>query len=382
MANRNFFRAGEDRPHQSKRQQRKGYQDPKKIEDHWDIFSQNVYVETSRRNIPAWLLPLIVLLLLILLIFWAAPTVITRIQAFLHIGVYENEEPASLLYGDDTWTVSKPVANVYIADDLKAGRLTQALYNEPVLILATDLAPGFVQVRLSDGSQGFMRSSDLMNSRASIEPDLFSYKLVIAETTKRIMSHASQGTLLAEVPMGTVLYADYRGNGISRVVLPGGQTGWIGDDGVIVLEPTGQIQPVADGARYFCSTALAFNQITVLPNGQSVYGISTAGIARLAGLINGITLPRLLPDLAASGKSADLRVNEETGLIEAESIKAGDLVFLGDLTGNSEQAADMGVCVADGQILYAGPGQTSIRLVDLSVNPDLLKRILFVRRLY
>jgi len=382
MANRNFFRAGEDRSRHVKRQQKKGYQDPKKIEDHWDIFSQNVYVETSRRNIPAWLLPLIVLLLLVLLIFWAAPTVITRIQAFLHIGVYENDEPPSLLYGDDTWTVGKSVANVFTADDLKAGRLTQALYNEPVLILTSDCAPGFVQVRLSDGSQGFMRTSDLINSRSSIEPDLFSYKLVIAETTKRIMSHASQGTLLAEVPMGTVLFADYRGNGISRVALPGGQTGWISDDGVIILEPTSQILPVADGARYFCSTALAFNQITVLPNGQSVYGISTAGIARLAGAINGIALPRLLPDLAASGQPVDLQVNEETGLIETDSIKAGDLVFLRDQAGNSEQATDMGVCVADGQILYAGPGQTSIRLVDLAANPDLLKRILFVRRLY
>ena len=381
MANRNFFKSGSDRSRLSRQEQKKGYQDPKKVEDHWYIFSKAVYVEPNRRNIPAWLLPLIVLLVLVLLIFWAAPTVISRIQAFFQIGSVDNEEPVSLLYGDDTWTVCKPVADVFAKDDLKAGRLTQALYNEPVLIVSDDCTYGFAYVRLADGSEGYMRTADLADSRSSIEPDLFSHKLVIAETTKRILSHASRGTLLVEVPMGTVLFADYRGSGISRVALPGGDVGWIGDDGVIILEPTGTIEPVANGARYFSSTALAFNQITILPNGQSVYGISTMGIARLAGAINGITLPRLLPDLAASGQPADLRINEETGLIEADSIKAGDLVFLGD-PGTPDVPVEMGVCVADGQILYAGPGQTSVRLVDLVVNPDLLRRILFVRRLY
>lgn len=382
MANRNFFKAGPNRSRQDRHQQKKGYQDPKKIEDHWDIFSKNVYVETGRRNIPAWLLPLVVLLLLVLLIFWAAPTVISRIQAFLHIGVYEEQEPASLLYGDDTWTVSEPVADVFVQDDLKAGRLTQALYNEPVLIVSTDCTYGFVRVRLADGSEGYMRKADLVDSRSSIEPDLFSYRLVIAETTKRVLSHASQGTLLVEIPMGTVLFADYRGNGISRVALPGGDVGWIGDDGVIILEPTGTIAAVSGGARYFCSTALAFNQITILPGGQSVYGISTEGIARLAGAINGISLPRLLPDLAAGGQIIKPAINEETGLIEADSIKAGDLVFLGDPQAENPQPDEMGICVADGQILYAGPGQTSVRLIDLAQNQELLKKILFVRRLY
>jgi len=251
-----------------------------------------------------------------------------------------------------------------------------------VLIIKTECTFGFVRVRLSDGSEGYMRTSDLADSRESIEPDLFNYKLVIAETTKRILSHASQGTLLAEVPMGTVLYADYRGNGISRVALPGDKVGWIGDDGVIILAPTATIEPVANGARYFSSTALAFNKITILPNGQSIYGISTVGIARLAGAINGMTLPRQLMGQAASGRPAELRINAETGLIEADSIKAGDLVFFGGNPEDPEIPVDMGVCVADGQILYAGPGQTSIRLIDLLQHEELLKSIIFVRRLY
>lgn len=382
MSNRNFFKSEKTSSRNDRRQQKKGFQAPKKIEDHWDIFSKNVYVETERRTLPAWLLPLAALLLIIVLVFWVAPTVISRIQAALHIDQNQNGEGASLLYGSDTWTVCKSVADVFDRADLKAERVTQALFNEPVLILDRDSAYGFVEVRLDDGSQGFMKTEDLVDSRDSIEPDLFRFKLVIAETTKRILSHASQGTLLAEVPMGTVLYADYRGNGISRVALPGGDIGWISDDGVIILSPTGDIKPVENGARYFCSTALAFSQITVLPGGQSVYGISTVGIARLAAAINGIELPRLLSDQAEFGKPVELINDEETGLFKTDTIKAGDLVFLSARSGQSDVAAELAICVADGQVLFADAGQSSIRLIDLSQNADLQARILFVRRIY
>ncbi len=151
--------------------------------------------------------------------------------------------------------------------------------------------------------------------------------MVVAETTKRILSHARRGTLLVEVPMSTVLFADYRGNGIARVALPDGQIGWLSESGMVVLASDGQIQQVADGERYFSSTALAFNQITHLPNGQSIYGVSTVGIARLAALVNGLSLPHRLEDMAGSGNPVRLEIDEQTGLYDLTAILPGDLIF-------------------------------------------------------
>ena len=381
MPSRNFFKAEKSRGKHA-RQIKKGYQPAKKIEEHWDFFGKNIYVAKARSGMPPWLLPLVALLLIATLVFWGAPTLITRLQAYLNLDIGQETQPVDLLYGDDVWTVTTPVANVFDRDDIKAGRVTQALFNEPVWITSQDCALGFVKVRLTDGCEGYMRNDDLIDSRQSIEPELYKFKLVIAETTKRILSHARQGTLLIEVPMGTVLFADYRGNGISRVVLPDGQEGWLSDSGIIILPSTGKIEPVTDGARYFSSTALAFNQITHLPNGQSVYGISTVGIARLAAMTNGIALPRLLADQAASGSPVILEFDETTGLPDISVIRPGDLLFLSGRQDEAGTPSDLAICVAAGQVLYAHSGQTSIRLVDLTLDQDLQKRILFVKRLF
>jgi hypothetical protein len=382
MNNPNFFKAGQP-PGKPKRQRHaKGFEPPKKVEDHWDLYHKGVYVTQPGRGLPAWLLPLLALVLILTLVFWAAPTMITRIRVFLSAGEDQNQEQVSLLYDENTWTVKKPVADVFEQDDLKASRISQALYNEPILVLSQDCTFGFVQVRLADGCEGYMQAKDLIDSRESIEPDLFSFKLVVADTTKRILSDASHGTLLVEVPMGAILFADYRGDGISRVILPGGSSGWIGDSGVIILPATGKIEPVVNGAKYFCSTALAFNQVTVLENGQSIYGISTPGIARLAGAVNGISLPRSLAGLAACGQPVLLDKDPDTGLYILNPIQAGDLVFLSDKSGQSPTPVDLAICISAGQVLYARPGQSAIRLIDLTQAEDLQKRIMLVRRLY
>ncbi|MGI6334799.1 MAG: hypothetical protein ACOX1A_09560 [Saccharofermentanales bacterium] len=381
MSKHSFFQKRRDR-HLNARRIRKGFQPARKIEEHWSRAEKNLYVTQPRSGLPPWLLPLIILLLVALLVFWAAPTAINRLQAFFFRDKVDSPEPVGLLYGRNVRVVLKPVADIFAAGDIKADRVTQALYNEPVWLTGDDSHYGFVSVRLADGTTGFMRTTDLIDGREAIEPNLYQNKMVVAETTKRILSHARQGTLLVEVPMGTVLFADYRGNGIARVALPDGQMGWLSESGMIVLPSDGQIQQVADGERYFCSTALAFNQITYLPNGQSVYGISTVGIARLAALVNGITLPHLLEDMAKSGNPVRLETDEQTGLYDLTAVLPGDLIFLKSNHGDPARPADLAICVADHQVLHAGTGQTSIRLIDIRQDEKFQNNILFVRRLF
>jgi hypothetical protein len=374
------FRGGKP-PNQPASRKRQVVSSPRQVEDYWNFYKKGLTIARPGRGWPAWLIPLLALLLIVAMVFWGVPTAIDRIRQALHAGDTTNESQVSLLYGDDTWTVGEAVADVFDRDDLKAARLTQALFNEPVRLIDRDCAYGFVAVELSDGLRGYMFVRDLVDNRASIEPDLFTYKVVITAASKRIMSHASKGTLLVEVPMGTVLFADYHNNGIARVKLPDGSIGWLSDDGIMVLPALAKVEVPVEGARYFCNTAMAFNQVTVLPNGQTIRGVSTIGIARVAAAVNGVTLPRALTAMAAAGEPVAVPVAESDGLPDLLNVKPGDLVFLADLH-DPAQPGDLAICVGAGMYLYASASQSSIQMIDLTEKPDLLRRVLLVRRIF
>ncbi|MEA4887838.1 MAG: hypothetical protein VB070_00010 [Clostridiaceae bacterium] len=364
-----------------KHQKVHGYVPPKTVDNHWNFYKKGIYIAKPGSGLPGWFLPLLALLFIVVLVFWAAPSAIARWQSGQQ-AVQNNEANAvKMIYGQSTRVVIRSVADVFEQPDLKAARLTQALYNEPVTLRETACPYGFAAVRLTDGTEGFMMTKDLTEDRTSVEPALYTQKLVIASATKRVMSHATQGTMLVEVMMGTVLYADYRGDGISRVHLPDGSEGWISDEGVIILPVNGQIEVPANGARYFCSSALTFKQVTVLSNGQSVRGISTTGIVRLAAAVNGMTVPRTLAGLSTSGQALSLITQEESGLVDLSQLQAGDLIFLAD-TAQPGQIGDLAIYTDTNQILYARPMHSSIQLLDLTQNEDLWKRIILVRRLF
>ena len=375
---------------------------PRQVEHRWNFYRKSVYIAKARSGLPGWLLPLLALVLIVGLVFWGVPAAINRLRDRSQNQADGETKTYQWIYNEQTRVVNKPVADVFAEPDLKAARVTQTLYNEPVTLRAADLGtgqtdpqnqpnlPGFEAVQLADGTVGYMKSRDLTDRRTSVEPDLYQYKLVIATAAKRIMSHASQGTLLAEVMMGTILYADYRGDGISRVSLPDGSTGWISDEGVIVLPVAGQIEIPADAARYFCSTALTFRQVTVIDNGQSVRGVSTTGIARLSAAINGLAVPRTLAGLSQSGRQIPVVHDETSGLIDLTILKPGDLLFLsakqaspGEAVGSSlAEPVDLAIYVDINQVLYARPAYSSIQLLDLTQNEDLQQRISLIRRLF
>lgn len=376
-----WFRKYSSRNRQhTKNKKQRGFVAPRQVEDYWNYHNHDIYIEKPNRRLPGWLLPLIALFLIIALLFWVMPTIIGRIQIFDQQRQDNSEAPVTLIYDTDVWVVGKPVADVFATADIKAARTSQVLYNEPVTVLPDESAYGFAKVRLTDDTEGYMLLTDLIDSRESIEPGYYQYKLVVNALNKRIMSHASRGTLVVEIMLGTVLFADYHGDGIYRVRLPEGGIGWISDEGVIVLEPDGDIALIEDGARYFASTALMFNQITVLENGQSIMGISVTGIARLAAFVNGIYLPRDLQRISHSGEPVYLQQDQDTGRVDLAMLKIGDLLLLND--GKDEEPAELAIYVDSGQILYARAQHTSIRIYDLNRNEDIWQRVIGARRLF
>lgn len=364
----------------STKNKRQSFRSPRQVEDFWNLYKQDIYVEKPPHQLPPWLWPLLIFLLIILIVFWAAPTVIKRLQDGAD---GQANEPAQVvrIYDEQTRVVAEPVADVFAAADIKAARLTQALFDEPITILPASITYGFSKVRLADGTVGYMLTTELSERSDAIEPALAVNKLVVATTTKRIMSHANKGTLVAEVMMGTVLYADYRGDGISRVQLPSGGTGWISDDGLVILPPDGQIKPVADGVRYFCSTAMSFHNVTILDNGQSVDGISLPGIARIAAAVNGVSLPRSMAEQMNSGRAVSWSKNPETNLVDYELLQPGDLVFFAQVE-DPEQVSQMAIWIDERQMLVESISNSAIRLLDPAQDEVLWSRLIAIRRIF
>ncbi len=356
------------------------FRPPRQVEDFWNLYKKDLYVEKPPNQMPPWLRPLLVFLLIVLTVFWIAPTIIHRIQTGI---TNQDRQPLQIarIYNTDNRVVDRPVADVFAAADLKADRLTEVLYNEPVTVLPGTTTYGFTHVRLGDGTGGYMLTADLSTRTDAIEPALAIHKLVVTVATKRIMSHASKGTLVTEVAMGTVLYADYRGDGISRVQLPTGDVGWISDEGLIILNPQGSIQPVADGARYFCTTAMAFHNVTLLTNGQSIAGASLPGIARIAAFVNGVNLPRSMAAQMNSGQEVPLIRNPETKLVEYSQLEPGDLVFFAR-PDQPDQIDQMAICTDTRQLLIENKSQSAIRLLDPALNEALWSRVIAIRRIF
>ncbi|NLW11431.1 MAG: C40 family peptidase [Clostridiaceae bacterium] len=391
-----------------KKKKGQGFRPPKKIEEYWNLYKKDIYVEKPDRRMPPWFAPLIVFLLIVALIFWAAPMALSRLQ--IDIGKDDGEgNTVEYLYDDSFRAVRQPVADIFVQPDIKSRRLAQALYNEPVQLQNENLTWGFNQVRLPDGTSGYMLSSDLSADKDSLEPGLGFFKVIVVQSAKRIMSHARSGTMLVEVMMGTELIADYRGDGILRLRLPDGQFGWASENGMMVIDAEQDIEIAPDGARYFCSSAMTFHSVTVLAKGQSRSGISTEGIARIAGIVNGIALPRSMKEQMSSGQPVPLEYeslptqnedetddNTESSDTDTEETAEGpvqktplkldilqpaDLVFADDAA-NPGEPVSMAIVMENGQFLMARPDRQSIQLVDPLQMPGWTERIIAVRRLY
>lgn len=351
--------------------------------DAYAYYGKKVYVDKAGpRRLPVWLLPAAVTVLLAVLVFFVLPAAVGGLQALFGKASDANAHPVERILDGATKVVEVTAADVLDRPDLRAARVTQALYNTPVEVDASRSAYGFSAVRLPDGTEGFVDSAALTDARDSAEPYLYRYKLVVSDRVRRIMSHASQGTLLQEVMMGTVLYADYRGDGIYRVALAGGGTGWIGSNGLIELPVDGAVQ--RSDAESFVSSAMGFLSMTYLPGGLTQFGIDAAGLVQVSAAVNGVVLPHALADLARAGAEVPVVRDEATGEASTDGWASGDLVLLGpaDAADGAATAADVALYVGEGQVLMARPSRSSIRLLTLSDEPALLVRVLGVRRLF
>ena len=345
--------------------------------DMWGLGKKDSNISfRNRRTLISFVVAILVTALLITSIFVILPKTLPALFRGTNIELFVERE-VNLVYDDSYRVVNKTVSNILEEPDVTSHRITQVLYNEPVQVI-DESGEEFALIRTTDGIEGYIKKVDLTADTSSVEPDLHEYMLVISETSKNVMTHASQGTLITQVMMNTVLYADVKRDGVYEVSLPGGETGWIGSSGVIEIAPRGQIEVVS--SRYFVSSALSLVNATYNENGITKNGISINGLIYICSCVNGVVMPRTTEEQMQSGQEVELEYDVVTGDLLIESIIPGDLVFLRSDFGS--ELYEAAICTDTGTLLMISSARTTIRLRDFTADSEIASRIVAVRRIF
>lgn len=324
------------------------------------------------REIPAWFLPLLSLVLLVALLFVILPTVVNRFIDTNPTADDEGNDVLERIYDETVMLARRPVVDVFSEADIQSERYTQLLYNEAVTRLdPVDNDAEFIRVRLANGTVGYCRRIDLEEDSDAIEPGDAISKLVVTDLTKRVLSHASNGNLVVEVKMNTELFVVYSSDPLYRVKLPGGREGWVDSTGVLELSPTAQIDVA--GASYFTDSIMAFNYATYLSHGLSNEGISLAAAVHIAAAVNGMDVPR---DIAGiQNVSAEVSpIYNENNSVNFSAFNRGDILFFGEEEGGVPTR--IAVWVDYGIVLAERPREFVIRETDINT---LLNDLVLIR---
>ncbi|MBO4636368.1 MAG: hypothetical protein J5685_04400 [Clostridiales bacterium] len=354
---------------------------PEDMQDRWGLSKNDAFVKRRKRRVfLRFGIALAVTVLIITSVFYFLPRILPGFFKGSNIELFV-EKNVVYEYGDSYRVVKETVAKIMEQPIVSSECTTQVLFNEPVRLLAPDVGNGYDLIETMDGITGYIRSSALTPDMTSVEPDLHEYKLVVSDAKKNIMSHASHGTLVTEVMMNTVLYADVKRDGVYQVSLPDGDTGWIGSSGVIEIGPRDQIEAVS--TRYFVSSALTLVNAMYSENGISAKGISINGLVYVCSSVNGIPMPRLAEDQILEGTEVELQYDVVTGELLTDQIIPGDILFLASpYDPDSTEIYEMAVCTDSGTLLKVSSSGTTIRLVRFDSESELCNRIIAVRRVF
>ena len=345
--------------------------------DMWGLGKRDATVASKNRSMLIRLIGAVLVTgLIIAAVFVILPKTLPDLFRGTNIELFV-EKPVVLMYDESYRVVSVSVTNVLERPDITSDRITQVLYNEPVEVINDD-DPVYTLIRTTDGIEGYVKAADLIADTSSVEPDLHEYMLVISDSSKNVMTHASQGTLITQVMMNTVLYADVKRDGVYQVSLPGGDTGWIGSSGVIEIEPRSSIEVVS--SRYFVSSALSLVNAMYFENGITKQGISMNGLIYVCSCVNGIVMPRTIEEQMEAGTAVPLEYDVVTGDLLIESIIPGDIVFLSSNVASGGYEAAL--CTDTGTLLMRSSAGTTIRLREFTADSDIASRIVSVRRVF
>ena len=357
----------------------KDFGEPEDLREKWGLGVKDIAAgNRKKKTIFRGLTALAVTVVMIVAVFYALPRILPGFFKGTNIELFV-EKDVTYDY-DDSYRVVKDMAvSVMSEPDPASEYVTQVLFNEPVRYEGEE--GDYTLITTMDGISGYVKSSSLTSDTASVEPDLHEYKLIVSDTSKNIMTHASQGTLITRVAMNTVLYADVKRDGVYQVALPGGDMGWIGSSGVIEIGPREEIEEVS--TRYFVSSALSFVNSSYLPKGITMNGMSIEGLVYVCSSVNGVEMPRTAQEQMDMGEEVELQYDVVTGDLMIDSIIPGDILFLrSPYMDSNTQIYEMAICTDTGTLLMVSGSGTTIRLTSFDADSELCERIICVRRYF
>ncbi len=340
---------------------------------------KEIYIENpNRKSRPPWLLPILFVIGISLIVFWVGPFTMKAISKLV-FNNKDNTQSVKLVYNTgDYLVVSKQYADILEKPDLLSLRKTQVLYNQ-ILKIIDKKTYGYYQVELEDKTRGYIMSENVTNFTESIEPNMYQIKIIVLSKSKRVMSHSSNGSIVVEIYMGTVLYSNYQGDGVYRVILPDHKEGWVSASGVLKLNSGQEVK--ISSAKGFYSTVISFNDTTYIDNGITQMGASSDGIAYIAAKVNGITIPRDKQLQLSVGKNIPLEYDKDTGLFKYDNLNEGDLIFFKS-DANPAKVGEMGIVMGYGQVLMSRNSKSSVKILLLDDYPNLTKSVLAVKRMF
>ncbi|MBO7424944.1 MAG: SH3 domain-containing protein [Clostridiales bacterium] len=348
--------------------------------DMWGLDKEEATLgRKKRRRFIRLGIAILAAIIVVVSIFYILPAVLPGLFKGTNIELFV-EKKVNLEYNESYRVVNYYCADLMTEPDPTSERITQVLYNEPVILVDGQENNGYVKIRTTDGIEGYVKNFRLTDSTESVEPDLHLYKLIVSDTYKNVMTHASNGTLITKVMMNTVLYADVKRDGVYQVALPNGDKGWIGSSGVIELGTRENTQKVS--CRYFVSSVLSQSNATYIDNGLTLKGLSVNGLVYICADVNGVKLPRSMQEQSQMGQEVELQYDVVTGDLLLDSIEPGDLVFLKSPYSESDEIYEMGVCTDTGVLLMVSQAKTTIRLRTFKATDDIAQRIVSVRRIF
>jgi len=352
------------------------------MQDKWSLSEKNATLTVVRkRKFLSLAIAVAAFITLIVGVFYILPRVLPDIFRGTNIELFV-EPIINLEYADESYRVVNESAVALMTEpDPASIRIAEVLFNEPVTYVS-GAKDGYCKIKTTDGLTGFVKESSLIADTASVEPDVHQYKLIVSDSSKNIMTHASNGTLIKKVMMNTVLYADIKREGVYQVALPGGDSGWIGSSGVIELSPRAVNEVVS--SRYFVSSVLTFVNSKYIENGMSIDGASVNGVVYVSAEVNGIKIPRTMEEQAKAGTEIIPEPDAVTGKITVEQILPGDIIFLSSPKANSgdKEIYEMAVCTDTGTLFMISPSRTTVRLRNFSSGDAICDRIVTIRRLF
>ncbi|MGB4609577.1 MAG: SH3 domain-containing C40 family peptidase [Saccharofermentanales bacterium] len=347
-----------------------------------EIVEQDIYLDkTKSRKFPRWLIPMLLVIAMSLALIWFVPVLFAKYQ--MQKTARTNEEQAEI---DPFLQKANAVFNqrsvaIRAEPNRQSLRITSGVYNEPVLVLDSQIDNGYYRIELADGVQGYVSADELTLSMASYNADSAKNKVLLINREKSIVSDTIGGDVIATAPMGCVLYADYVTEQVVRVILPGGDIGWMSRENLVLLDVNQAIpEPEKKQADIFCSSALIFINVAYVPGGMDMSGIDLPSIIYLAGKTNGLNIPRIIQKQANYGTQISFE-RDKYGMPNIDALKAGDILFF-SLDKNLTNLTSAAIYLADGNILYAAGNQGSVQIISLPANEKIAENLVIVRRLF